>query len=241
MLSGQERSGNARSSAAERLVDRARRGERSEIVAVLAFGAAVPADPRERLRRGDLADVDVGERLVVAQDDVERRPVPLDQVALEQQRLDVARRGHHLQIAGQRHHALQPRAQRRRLGVGGQPLLQRLGLADVEHLALVVEHPVDPGPVRQGRHVALDQRRPAQPARAPRLAARAAPPRGGPHRIRLLCRAFHETPLFASKVARRQRPVNARRPGSSASRRPCGERWQPEPGGNQRMRGAPGA
>ena len=149
----------------ERLVDRAGRRERPEIVAVLALRPAMPADARKRLLLGGLADVDVGERLVVAQDDVERRPVPLDHVALEQQRLDVARRGHHLEPMRQRHHALQPGAQRRRFGVRGQPLLQGFGLADVQDLALGIEHAVDAGPVRQGRHMAVDQRGAARPVR----------------------------------------------------------------------------
>src|SRR5690606_39990769 len=67
--------------------DLAGRRERTEIVGVLALGPAMTADPRKRLLGGRLADEDVGERLVVAQDDVERRPVPLDHVALEQQQI----------------------------------------------------------------------------------------------------------------------------------------------------------
>ena len=163
---------------AERLVDRARRGERAEIVAVLALGAAMPADPRERLLLRGLADIDVGERLVVAQDDVERRPVPLDHVAFEQQRLDVARRGDHLERPGERHHALQAGAQRGGLGIGRDPLAQRLGLADVEHLALGIEHAVDAGRIRQARRLLLQERCAGQlGARGPSTARRLRPAR----------------------------------------------------------------
>ena len=145
------------------LVDRAGRRERPEIVGVLTLRPTVPADARKRLLLGGFPDIDVGERLVVAQDDVERRPVPLDHVALEQQRLDVARRGHHLEPMRQRHHALQPGTQRRRFGVGGQSLFQGFGFADVKDLALGVEHAVDAGSVRQGRRVAVDQGGAARP------------------------------------------------------------------------------
>ena len=170
----------------------------------------MPADPRERLLLSDLADVDVRKRLVVAQQDVERRAVPLDHVALEEQRLDVACRGHHLEAAGQRHHPLQPGAERRGLGVRGQALLQRLRLADVEHLALVVEHPVDPGPVRQNQNVALDQRNTTPGRPRARLTADARRAARRPVRTRPLFRSFHETLLscFLSgeEAKARQRP-----------------------------------
>ena len=120
------------------------------------------ADPRERLLGGRLAEIDVRERFVVAQDDVVGRPVTLDQVAFEQQRLDVVGGGHHLEAAGQRHHALQPCAQRRGLGIGRQALLQRFRLADVEHLALGVEHAIDARAVGQGRDLLADHRRTGQ-------------------------------------------------------------------------------
>ncbi len=140
----------------ERVVDRTGRGERPEILGLRPLGAAMLADQRELVAG---AQEDVGEALVVAQDDVERRPVPLDQVGLEQQRLDLARGGDELHRAGQRHHALQPGRQPLRLGVGRHPLPERFGLADVERLAALVEHAVDPRLVRQGRDEAADQLR----------------------------------------------------------------------------------
>ena len=103
----------------QRVVDRTGRCERPEILGLRALGAAMLADQRELVA---VAQGDVGEALVVAQDDVERRPVALDQVGLEQQRLDLAGRRDELHRPGEGDHALQPGRQHLRLGVGGHAL-----------------------------------------------------------------------------------------------------------------------
>ena len=91
-------------------------------------------------------DRDVRERLVVAQADVERRPVALDQVLLQVQRLDLGVRDDHLDVGDPLGQALDRRARvRRRLEVRAHARPQRLRLADVEHLAALVAEEVDAG------------------------------------------------------------------------------------------------
>ena len=95
-------------------------------------------------------DRDVGIGLVVAQPDVERRPVALDQVLLQQQRLVLAAGAEELDL-------LDPLDQLGRLdrGVGLapevrlHPLSQRLGLAHVQHLAVAAVEQVHAGAVGQ--------------------------------------------------------------------------------------------
>ena len=89
-------------------------------------------------------DGDVRERLVVTQPDVERRPVPLDEVLLEVQGLDLVLRDDHLDVL----HALRQLLNRRSgvlrlLKVRPHPRPQRLGLSDVEHVPGPVPKEVD--------------------------------------------------------------------------------------------------
>ncbi len=86
MLSLHERSRNARLQRDQGAVDRAGRGEGAEIIAGLVARAAMLGQLREIVVAGE---VDVGERLVVAQQHVVARHQALDQVAFEQQRLDL--------------------------------------------------------------------------------------------------------------------------------------------------------
>ncbi len=67
-----------------RLVDAAGGRVRSEVAGAVARQLARPLDAREVVRERDL---DVGVALVVLEPDVEARPVALDQVGLEQERL----------------------------------------------------------------------------------------------------------------------------------------------------------
>src|SRR5262245_3778061 len=95
-------------------------------------------------------DRDVWKRLVVTQPDVERRPVPLDEVLLEMQRLDLAARDDHLDVRD-------PLGQLRdgvpdvcgSLEIAANARAQRLGLAHVEDLAARVAEDVDAGLRRQ--------------------------------------------------------------------------------------------
>jgi hypothetical protein len=91
-------------------------------------------------------DRDVRERLVVAKPDVERRPVALDQVLLEVERLDLGRRHDHLEVGDP-----PDEIRDRRTGVAAPGLEvraharpQRLRLAHVEHVPLLVTEQIDP-------------------------------------------------------------------------------------------------
>ena len=55
------------------------------------------------------------------------------------------------------HHPPQPLVQPADLGVGGDPLLQAARLADVQRVALGIEHPIDAGVGRHGGQRRLDR------------------------------------------------------------------------------------
>jgi hypothetical protein len=121
-------------------------GEGAEIARALVEAAAVEGDARTGVGR----QLDVGIGLVVAEEDVVLRRQALDEVVLEDQRLGLGARGGHLDAGHLPHHEPDARAQVGFLEIGGDALLQVLGLADVEHLAVGVEHAVDPGFLGQG-------------------------------------------------------------------------------------------
>ena len=125
---------------------RAGAGERAEIVAGQTARAAMLDEPRRRMSG---ADQDIGEALVVAQRDIVAGLELLDEIGLEQQRLGVRRGGDEHHRMGLRHHARD--AARLALGrhIGGDALLDRARLADIEHLALRPDHPIDAGPERR--------------------------------------------------------------------------------------------
>ena len=113
-------------------VDRPDRGERPVIVALARARAAMLEDLRRPVIR---RDEDVGKRLVVAQQHVEARPQPLDQVGLEQQRLGLGRGRDEFDRRGRRDHARDARVVAGRPRIGEDALLDVLRLADVEHVA----------------------------------------------------------------------------------------------------------
>ena len=128
-------------------------------------------------------DRDVRERLVVAQPHVERRPVPLDEVLLEVQRLDLGARDDHLDVV----HALRQLRDRRpvaaaRLEVRAHARAQRLRLADVEDLALLVAEEVDARLRREALQLLGD----ALGRHEARLAAASIERSGGPRPVRRL-------------------------------------------------------
>jgi hypothetical protein len=127
-----------------------------EVDAVAAVALAREVDAREFLVHRD-RDERIG--LVVAQADVEARAVLLDEVLLGQQRLGLGGDEHELHPVDRVDHLVG--AARDRVGeVAGHPLLQRLGLADIDDLALVVAEQVDARPVGQ-RLALLGQAGPA--------------------------------------------------------------------------------
>ena len=104
-------------------------------------------------------DRDVRERLVVAQPDVERRPVALDEVLLEVERLDLAAGHDHLDVGDARRQAADLRAAvRRPLEVRADARAQRLRLADVEDVAVRVAEQVDARPRGERLQLVFDPR-----------------------------------------------------------------------------------
>ena len=126
----------------ERLAHLLRVGVRAEV----ENAAPVPLAREHHARIVVLdRDGDVRERLVVPQPDVERWPIALDEVLLEMERLDLGRGHDHLQIGD-------PPDEIRDRGAGvTAPGLevrayawpQRLRLAYVEHIALLVAEQID--------------------------------------------------------------------------------------------------
>jgi hypothetical protein len=135
----------------ERGPDRAGAGERPVILPIGPPRAAMQLRARERMI---FPKQDEGEAFVVAEQDIVGRPVALDQLRLEQQRLRLGVGGDDQHVAGLRDHALQPLREPRDLSVVGDPVLQRPRLANVEHVALRIEHAVYAGAYRKGpQHV----------------------------------------------------------------------------------------
>ena len=115
-------------------------------------GAVIVALPPPRppvlddLRGGTvLRDQDVGEGLVVPHQHVEAGLELLDQVGFEEQRLGFGRGGDEFHRRRLRDHPGDAVRMRLTPRVGAHPGLQVLGLADVEDVAAVIEHPVDAG------------------------------------------------------------------------------------------------
>jgi hypothetical protein len=136
----------------ERLADLLRIRVRAEIDDPPAMALAREHDPRVLVLD---SDGDVGERLVVAQPDVEGRAVPLDEVLLEVERLDLGVGDDHLEIGDPRGQASDPRAG---LKVAAHTRPKRLRLADIEHLAPLVAEEVDARFRRQRLQLLLEFR-----------------------------------------------------------------------------------
>ena len=98
-------------------------------------------------------DGDVRERLVVAEPDVERRPVALDEVLLQMERLDLGVGHDHLEVGDPLGQAADPGAG---LKIAAHARPKRLRLADVEHLAAVVVEQVDARFRRQRLQLVLE-------------------------------------------------------------------------------------
>ncbi len=176
-------------------VDRAGRGERAEIAAARALRAAVLGQLRKVVIGGQM---DQRKRFVVAQQHVEARHQPLDHVAFEQQRFRLGMGRDDLHRRGFGDHATQPVRQSRRMGIILHPAPQVARLADIERVALTVEHAVDAGGRRHGlqrgcgspRRRRRSRSRSASPARSASRALRPGPgrspllPVAGPGRVR---------------------------------------------------------
>ena len=128
------------------LLDCTGTGERAEIMPFPLLSAAVIYHPRVVVIAGDH---EVGITLVIPQVDVVTRPVALDQRGFKQQRLVFRMRDRDLDIRHLVEHGLGLGVARRAQEIAGHPLLQVLGLADIEHVALGVVHAVHAGRLSQ--------------------------------------------------------------------------------------------
>jgi hypothetical protein len=132
----------------ERLADLLRVRVRPEVDDSAPVALAREHDPRVLVLDRDR---DVRKGLVVPQPDVEGRPVPLDEVLLEVERLDLVLGDDHLDV---RHPLRQLPDRRARVGalleVGAHARAQGLGLAHVEHIPGPIPEEVDPGQRGQG-------------------------------------------------------------------------------------------
>ena len=124
---------------------RAGAGEGPEIVAGDRARPTVLDQPRRGMAG---AYEDVRKALVVAQRDVVAGLELLDEIGLEQQRLGVQFGGDEHHRSGLRHHARDAAWLTLRRHIGGDALLDRARLADIEHLALGPHHAIDAGAER---------------------------------------------------------------------------------------------
>ena len=133
----------------ERLTHLGRVGERAEVEIAAPMGLPGEHDPRKVVVDGYH---DVGVRLVVAQPDVERCPVLLDEVVLEQQRLDLVGGRDPLHGRGPAQHLVDFGRQARGIAthpgqVARQPLAQRKSLTHVDDITRRVAVQVDSGEI----------------------------------------------------------------------------------------------
>ena len=139
----------------QRVVDRSGTGEGAVILALPFARAAMLLDARELLIA---AQKDEGKRFVVAEQHVVGGAIALDELRFEQQRLRLVVGRHHRHRPALRDHPLEALGQVLDLDVVGDAALQRTRLADIEHVALGIEHPVDAGRGRQRLQHVADRR-----------------------------------------------------------------------------------
>jgi hypothetical protein len=134
-------------------VDRPNRSERPVVLARPGARAAMLEDLRSPMVG---RDDDVGKRFVVAQQYIEARPQPLDQVGLEQQRLSLGAGDDEFERPGGGDHALDAGVETGRPRVGANAVPDVLRLADIEHVAPRIDHAVDAGLGRRQLDVTED-------------------------------------------------------------------------------------
>ena len=138
----------------ERPVHRPGRGEGAEIVAGRGVGPAMLADLG---RAVVLADHQFGERLVVAQHDVEARLQLFDEAGFEQQGLGLGGGDDQLHRPGQGDHQADALGVEAALGVLQDALFDRLRLADIEAGPVLAIHAIDARLVRGAARLVADQ------------------------------------------------------------------------------------
>ena len=112
---------------------------------------------------------DIRKRLVVPKQYVKSRPQALDEIRFEQQRLGLGPGDDKLHRRRFPHHAADAAGVEPALRVVGHALLQVARLADIEHVAGGVDHPIDAGRVGQPPRQGVDQFRPELAVRVSRL------------------------------------------------------------------------
>ena len=121
-------------------------GVRPEVDGAPAVALAREHDARVLVRERDR---DVRERLVVAQPDVERRAVALDEVLLQVERLGLVPRDDDLEVRDPRRELRDGGPSVAALEVAAHARAQRLRLSDVQHVAPSVAEEIDAGLARQ--------------------------------------------------------------------------------------------
>ena len=129
------------------------RSKGAEIAALFRFLAAMLLDLGEGML---FADQDIGKAFVVAQQNIVARFELFDQVLFKQQRLGFGARGQKHHRGGFKDHPGDPRRMARGPSVIGHPRPQVAGLADIQNLALGVQHPVNAGRAIQHPEIGLD-------------------------------------------------------------------------------------
>ncbi len=125
--------------------------------AVIIPFALARAAMLDELRRLVIAgEQDVGKRLVVPQQHVVARAQLLDEVGLEQQRLGFGRGGDELHRRGFGDHPGDPVRMPLPARIGADAGLQAARLADIQHVALAIEHAIDARRIGQGPPEMLD-------------------------------------------------------------------------------------
>ena len=94
-------------------------------------------------------DHDIGKRLIVAQQHIEARPQPLDQVGFKQQRLGLGAGNDEFERAGRRDHALDAGVEAGRTPIGTNAVADVFCFADIEDVATPIDHAVDAWPGRR--------------------------------------------------------------------------------------------
>ena len=141
----------------QRLPHRPGVGVGAEVPVAVLLDLADHDRARERLVHGQ-ADVRI--LLVIPQADIVVGPVLLDQVRLENQRLDLTVRDERLDVVDPRQHELDARRVTAAfLEVGADPVLEIDRFADVEHLPGLVTIEVHAGAVGEQGQLFLDKRR----------------------------------------------------------------------------------
>ena len=114
----------------------------AEITPFGALGATVQAQAWKVVIAGK---ENVRVRLVVAQQNIIRRPVSLDQALLQQQRLGFVGGDGGVNLLDAADQCLGLGAQAGFAEVAGQALFKVAGLADIQQCAVGIEHAIDPG------------------------------------------------------------------------------------------------